>query len=168
MKALTVALFCLVATSAFAAKSPANDDQMIRETCAKFMESWNKHDAKSMASHWSEDGSLINPMGRVAIGRDGVAKLFQDEMNGVLKDTKAEMTVQTVRNVKPDVAFVDSELTVTGMMTPDGKAIPPAKHHVAALVVKKSARWWFVDIRPYAFVQPPGREAAASEAPAAK
>ena len=84
--ALTTALVLAVSTPAVLAASP-KEETAVRDHCASFVTAWNKHDAKAMAATWANDGSLINPFGRLASGRAEVEKLLSEEHKTVMAGT---------------------------------------------------------------------------------
>lgn len=152
----------MVSANGYAAKT-SSDEGAIRELANNFTTAWNKHDPKALAGFWADDGSAINPVGRQAWGKAEIEKLFSDEHTTNMKATTATMNVDKVRFLKPDVAFVDVSMEITGMTDPAGKTMPVSKLHVALVQVKKAKKWWFVDARPYAFLPPPPREGASAQ-----
>ncbi len=130
-----------------------DDEAAIRKLSSDFFAAWTRHDVKAMAAVFADDADIINPSGRVAKGRAEIEKLLTDEHAGPFKGTSYEATV-SLRMVAPGVAVGDWEATVTGMHDASGQALPPFKHHVAAVYVKKSGRWLAAAGRPYAFLPP--------------
>jgi uncharacterized protein (TIGR02246 family) len=128
-----------------------DDEAAIRRLSSDFFAAWTRHDVKAMAAVFADDADLINPFGRVAKGRAEIEKLFTEEHAGPFKGTSYEATV-SLRMVAPGVALGDWESTVTGMHDASSQALPPFKHHVAAVYVKKGGRWLTVAARPYAFL----------------
>ena len=152
----TLFLYLLMSASALAANH-TKDEQAIQKNLTEFATAWNAHDATKMAAIWAEDGTVVNPVGRWAKGRTQVQQLFTEEHNTNLKGTTFAWETPTFRWVKPDVAFVDVMANISGMKTPDGKALP-GKHHVAFLTMKKNNHWWNLDARAYLYVPGPGKE----------
>jgi uncharacterized protein (TIGR02246 family) len=148
---LTVLVAALALSPALAR---AQDEAAIRKLSNDFFAAWGRHDVKAMAATFAEDADIINPFGRVAKGRAEILKLFTDEHAGPFKGTTYTATV-SVRMLAPTVALGDWESTVDGMHDANGKALPPFKHHVAAVYVKKDGHWLTAAARPYAFLPPP-------------
>lgn len=153
MTALAVAS---IASLAVAAPVKNGAEAQVRARSQEFAAAWNRHDAKALAAYWAPDGDVINPFGRVAKGRTEVEKLFTDEHSTFMKDTTLTITSSTVRLLKPDVAFADWDVDISGMHSPDGTAMPTLKNHVNVVLVKKSGQWWFVAVRPVSYQPPPG------------
>jgi uncharacterized protein (TIGR02246 family) len=149
-----LALVSLVAPAALRA-SQAEDEASIQKFGTDFAAAWNKHDAKAMASFWTEDGDLINPFARVAKGRAEIEKLFQDEHSTAMAGTSYSPTLSAVRFLTPDVAVADWDLVISGMRGPDGKTGAPFKPHLSVVMVKKEGRWSSAAARAYHFLSPP-------------
>jgi uncharacterized protein (TIGR02246 family) len=152
MRRAFILLAVLVVVPSLAAAQA--DEAAIRKLSNDFFAAWSRDDVKAMTATFAEDADLINPFGRVARGRAEIEKLFTDEHAGPFKGTRYEAAV-SLRMLAPTVALGDWESTVTGMHDPAGKALPPFKHHVAAVYVKKGGRWLAAAARPYAFLPPP-------------
>ena len=149
-----------VAGSAAAA---AKDEDAIKARIAAFIELFNKGDAKAMAAFWTEDATLVNPVGVTGTGRAEVEKIIATDSGTILKGAKMTMTVKHVRMIGKDAAWVDLEQGVDGATGPDGKPMPPMTFHVPSLLVKKGKDWMIAEARPYAFLPPPPDKMAASK-----
>jgi uncharacterized protein (TIGR02246 family) len=156
--ALVSLFFVLIGSNVFAAKT-TTEETALRELTSQFAAAWNKHDAKALTATFGENATVINPMGRRANGRDAIQTLFNDEHTTFMKDTQATMTVETFRFPRPDVAFLDTAMEITGMKTPDGKDLPLQRMHVTALAAKQGKRWLWLEARAWAFMTPPAEVA---------
>src|SRR5437667_11752067 len=107
----------LISTVGFSADTP---EQQIRNRIDEFAAAWNKHDPTAMAYFWSVDGDLINPSGRKASGLTEIQRLFQDEQNGVMKNSTYTVTSASIRMFDPTLAIVDSDAEIAGVTSPDG------------------------------------------------
>jgi hypothetical protein len=84
-----------------------------------------------------------------------------DEHSTFMKGTTFTISRSAVRLLKPDVAFADWDVDISGMHSPDGTAMPTLKNHVSVVLVKKSGQkksvqWWIVAARPVSYLPPPG------------
>jgi uncharacterized protein (TIGR02246 family) len=156
---LALVLLMMFATPAFAAeakKAPMKSDEAIMKTAEDFFGAWNKHDVKEMTSYWTEDATLINPMGRMAHGSSDIAKLMSDEQTTMFKESTAKVVNMNVtRSLGAGMAFCDGEMTVDGAQGPDGSAMQSMKFHMAMIMEKKGGKWLIAEARPYAFLPPP-------------
>ena len=119
-----------------------------------FEDAWNRHDTDAMAAVFADDAVLINPSGRIASGRDEIAKLFEDEhQQGPLKGTRFTGRITGARKVAPGVVFLDEEMTILGGRDPSGQPLPDQHVHGALLVARQQdGRWQVIEGRPYAFL----------------
>ena len=129
------------------AKAQTSDGTAIRKVFADFAEAWGKDDAKSMASHWADEGDVINPPGRRANGRAEVEKLFADEHATMFKGTHITFSQGTIHFVKPDVAIFTSDYEVPRAHLPNGTEMT-MKGIVTSVMVKRKGKWWTLSARP--------------------
>jgi uncharacterized protein (TIGR02246 family) len=107
-------------------------------------ETWSKNDGSALADLFTADGSLINPFGERADGRDAIAAMYSDYFAGMLAGTSTSFKLETVRPVGDGHAFVDAEQTI---ISPEGGALLVV--HLAALLRRESDDWLIADGRPY-------------------
>jgi hypothetical protein len=74
-----------------------------------------------------------------------------------MKGTKFVFVSDSAREIAPDVALADWDIEVTGIKGLDGAAMPPLKHHVTVIWVKKGGQWWAAAARPVVYQPPPGK-----------
>ncbi len=152
------------------AKGAKGDEAGIQKAFEEISEAWASGDAHAIASHFTPDSSLINPMGMEGKGREGVEKVAGADLAGPLKGTQQAFDDFNIRFYPmPNIALVDCTSTLTGMKKPDGTDADPMKLHLFAILVNRSGKKWeALLVRPYAFLQPPAGSAAsdASMAPA--
>lgn len=102
---------------------PTGAEAEIHATHQKFSDDWNKHDAKALASNWSENGDYTEPDGRTVHGREAVEKLFAIEHGSVFKDSRLTLIVERVRFITDDVAVADGSYELFGARDPRGRPI---------------------------------------------
>ena len=138
------------------------DKDAVSKTAQDFADAWNKHDAKAMTAYFTDDGDLINPMGRHAKGKAEIEKLFQDEQSTVFKNSQFTATCapDDIKMIKPDVAVMTCNWEASGAKTPDGKTMTP-KGMVTVVVVKKGGKWMWMVARPMVPPQMPAGAHAA-------
>lgn len=115
---------------------------------SRFAEAWNQHDSKTLASFWADDGDLLSPWSGVISGRKAIEEHFAEEQLDKLKDSKLQLTLQNVRMIDPDVAFLDADFTISGM-TVGGVKADPFHDHGIFLLVKRDGKWQVLIARAY-------------------
>lgn len=151
MSALLVLAVALPAAAKESAAAPPDLEERFRA----FEQAFGAQDADKVGAMFAPDGTIINPAGERAEGREQVTALFRKDFERVLKGVKNKLTILHVRMVTPELAFVDIKQELTG-----GKAMPGRPHpwiaHAAVLLTKQGGGDWMVlDARPYFFVRRP-------------
>ena len=162
MRSLFISSFALLSllSPMMTAGVVAADEQPIKDRLQEFQSAWNKDDTTAMAAVWADDGSLINPVGVFAQGRDEIVKVFVQEhaSPGPFKATKYATSDVKFQWVTPDVAVVDVSANISGIRGADGAAAPDYTHHVVWVFVKKGGKWMAAAARPYQFGAKLGRK----------
>ncbi len=159
MRQLIVAVLVCMAARAIAADSPtlASDagrlksdvvnEAATRKLYEQFVAAWNKHDVAAMADMWLEDGDHVEPDGHVAKTRPQVAELLKQEHASVFKSSHLTLTIDTVWFMTSDVALGDGTYEISGIVSPDGKQIPPRKGRFSTIFMYERSRWWIAASR---------------------
>ncbi len=145
----------LALAGALPAQEEGADHEGLKTLAASFSAAWERHDPVALADLWVADGDLVNPTQRKARGRAELVEFFRDEHSSYMKGTSLTVKVTGARVLGPGLALIDCEAQLTGVKTPDGKALPPLKHLVFAVVTKAGERWQFVSARLSVPVPPP-------------
>jgi uncharacterized protein (TIGR02246 family) len=153
---LAIALAVALAGIPVSARAADSNEAAIKELNQDFVTAWNAHDPKKMAAAWAEDVDLINPFGVKCGNRAEVEKLFEKEQSGVMKASTYKIDSFTLRRACDDVMVGDWESTVTGMIDPDGNALPPFHHHVTAVYQNRGGHWTVTLVRAFQPLPPPG------------
>lgn len=155
MKHFMIVLSLMAFCCACQTQNKEADEAAIKAHFETFATAWNNQDAKAMGASYTEDGSLIDPLGTEARGQKAVEELLGKTVTTMLPNSKTSFTIEHIRFLKPDIAFVDATQNVTGAISPEGTEMPAMKFHVAVTLIKRGGGWWFVDARPYQFITPP-------------
>ena len=126
--------------------SPENSVVAFHE---KLAAAWSANDGTVFAAFFTEDGSLINPFGERADGRQALAATYSEYFGGMLKGTTTSISLTHVRPIGPDHAFDDAEQTIYAA---NGDVLLAL--HVVNLLRRDGDDWRLVDSRPYAFSPP--------------
>lgn len=162
-------LLALAAASPIAAKEGAAAPPELEERFRKFEQAFGAQDADEAGAMFAPDGTIINPVGERAEGRDQVTALFRRDFEGVLKGVKNKLTILSVRMVTPEFAFVDIQQELTGGKPMPGRPHPWVAHAAVLLTRQGGGDWMVLDARPYFFLPraPGGMKAGKAKAPAA-
>ena len=131
----------------------ATVDASLQKTLVAFTEAFNRFDAKAVASFFSDDGTLLNPMGNYGRGRAGVEKVFRDDAQKLLAGSTSTFTVKSARPVGNDCLLLDCDHEARGARLPDGTT-GTLMVHLVLLAQRRGESWKWLDARPYVFVRP--------------
>src|SRR5262249_30443598 len=82
----------------------AADEATIRANAAKYIEAYNRRDARTMASMWSPDAVYLSPeTGEQVMGRDAIFKQIDHGFAGD-EDGKLTIHIDSIDFVSPNVA----------------------------------------------------------------
>jgi uncharacterized protein (TIGR02246 family) len=124
--------------------------EQIRSTYDRLASAWRTNDGSTVAGFFTEDGTLVNPFGERADGRDAVAAMYSRYFGTVLRGSSTTIELGNVRRVDDDHAFVDSTQTI---YDPNGSVVMVV--HLAALLRREGDDWRLVDGRPYTYAAVP-------------
>ena len=147
MRHLVACLSLLALGGALWAQEDRVDADGVRNLAAAFSAAWAQHDPEALATLWVADGDIVNPMSRAARGHSELVRFFRDEHSSYMKGTGLTVKVTGTRVLGPGLALVDCEAQLTGVRTPDGKAMPPLTHLIVGVVTKTPEGWRFVSAR---------------------
>lgn len=133
-------------------KKPEKTQQAVPEEFQKlaktFESAWNKHDVQALADLWADDGNLITPWTDEYTGKKEIEAHFAKEHTDNMKNSQIALKVEHVRLIDSDIAFVDADMTLSGMILA-GESAAPLHDHAVFLLVKKDGGWKILIARPY-------------------
>ncbi len=139
----------------------AAETAAIEALIASLVEAWNHHDAKAFSARFMPDGSFTNIIGMQLYGREGFEKQHAGIFATIYKDSSAQFTIGKLRFVRPDVAVVDVDGTVTGYASlPPGipAAADGALHtKLQIIALKEKGQWWITAFHNVVVVPLPPR-----------
>jgi uncharacterized protein (TIGR02246 family) len=136
-----MSLFPVFGGSGTPLAEPKGAEAEIHAVHLKYSEDWNRHDAKALASNWTEDGDYTEPDGRTVHGREAVEKLLGLEHGSVFKESKLTLIVERVRFVGDDVAITDGSYELFGARDPRGRKIGVRSGYFVTVLSKKDGSW---------------------------
>jgi uncharacterized protein (TIGR02246 family) len=134
-------------------------ERAIRDLASGAQRAWNAHDPRQLAGLWTEDGTVVNPMGREADGRQQVERLFRDEHVGPeapMRESQTRMEVHRIHWLSADLAFVDVWQTVTNVRM--GDQTMEMRLHTTVLARRIGDRWQIQHARAMQLLPPMEQE----------
>ncbi len=132
-------------------------DAKIRAVVAAQVTAWNAGDGTAYSKDVGSDVSFTNLFGMVMYGASAFAERQRQILTTFYKGTTKQHEIRRIRFVTPDVAIVDIDNEVRGVVTmPAGIVIPPdgiIRSQLMEVFVRRGDRWWIdayhnVDTKP--------------------
>jgi uncharacterized protein (TIGR02246 family) len=120
------------------------DEHAIRTVMDRFVDAWNRHDAKSFAAVFAEDADFTNVRGVGASGRANIESFHAPMFATIFSKSHQEYTGIKTRFIRPDVASVDVRWKMTGATDPQGNPRPEREGLLNFVMVKNAGRWEIV------------------------
>ncbi len=119
----------------------ADDEKAIRATVAAFSEAFNKGDAKTIASLFTDDGEAVDAEGNSIQGRSAIVEHYGARL-GASPGDKMETIVESIKFLAPGVA----RETGATKHTPSGGNGPTTTRY-SAIHVKQGGNWLLASVR---------------------
>lgn len=134
----------------------ADTDKMIREAAQRFVDAFNKGDAKAVAALWAEGGDYVDESGERTSGREAIQKKYAAFL-AANAGAKLEVVIDAVQQISPDTAIEDGHSKLTLAAQPESTT----SGRYTVVHVKRNGKWQIASVRDL-----PG-EASANSAPLA-
>jgi uncharacterized protein (TIGR02246 family) len=120
------------------------DQQAIAAVMDRFMDAWNRHDAKAFAAVFAEDADFTNWRGEGASGRSKIEEFHAPMFATIFKNSHQSYTVIQTRLIRPDVAAVDVHWEMRGVMDAQGNPRPDRRGLLNFVMAKNAGQWQIV------------------------
>jgi uncharacterized protein (TIGR02246 family) len=132
------------------AESPV--DQQTRtavgDLLARIDAAWNRGDASDVAAAWTENGTVVSPMGVLTAGRGAIETDMQAQFAGPMKGSSHALAIERVLAIEPGVVLVDGTASVR--LGDQG----PWKANFTAVLTNGAGNGWLVShMRSYVHIQ---------------
>ncbi len=124
------------------------DKAAIQAIVQSEQDSWNCGDADAFSAHFAPDGSFTNIVGMQTYGRAPFQKQHAYIFSTIYKGSHNELTIGTLRFLRPDVAVadIDGVLSKIVRVPPGSPLFPDGSMHVKLqLVLSKENGTWQID-----------------------
>ena len=125
------------------------EEQAIIAETEAFIVAWNKGDAKSAASFFTEDAVRVGAFGDVQHGRAEVEKAYDRLLHQTMPGATVKQERGSVRMLSPELAVWQGGIEIT----PPGGA-SSMKGHVVEIMKKVKGRWLVLEAHPKLFPLP--------------
>ena len=131
------------------------DQVAIRELEEAYDSAWNAGDVRSLVDAFTPDAVVVNPMGQRAHGQAEISRVLAAFLSGPASGSRHKSVVLGIEFITDDVALVDGEATLDGMMGTGETTAAPLVHRFTDVVVKRGGAWKIAHVRAYIFMASP-------------
>ncbi len=124
--------------------SKATDHQAIQNVMDRFMDAWNRHDAKAFAAVFAEDADFTNVRGIGASRRSKIEEFHAPLFATIFKNSHQKYTEIKTRFIRPDVAAIDVRWEMTGAVDAQGNPRPDRRGMLNFVMAKNDWQWQIV------------------------
>ena len=146
-------VLALAAVSALAQTKAgsAADEAALRELAKQYAAAWNSGDAAKAAAVYADDGMFVTITGTPIVGRPEIEKSMAKDLAGDMKGSTFDVTMDTIRFIRPDTAMVVGTTLIKGaaMGPPEG-----LKGHYLLVATKQGSAWRVLAVHAAAMPPP--------------
>jgi uncharacterized protein (TIGR02246 family) len=107
-----------------------------------FINAWNAHDAKALGQLFTEDGDFVGVGGTLWHGRTEIARVHAGQFAGRYDQSRFALEgAPGIAFLKPNVALVHWQWTISGVRKANGEVISPYKGIFTWVVVNRNGSW---------------------------
>ncbi|HEX5759756.1 MAG TPA: SgcJ/EcaC family oxidoreductase [Thermoanaerobaculia bacterium] len=148
---LSLSLTLMLLPVATAANAPSDDEAAIRDVVRRVEAGWNAGSGEAFAAPFAEDADYVVINGDRIKGRQTNAARHQQSFDTIYKGRRNELTVDSVRFLRPDVAVAHVRAHLR--FTRDGK--PVEGNAISTWVLTKGPDGWSIAAFQNTGVRPP-------------
>ncbi len=133
--------FLLLPLLLLAQTGAETEEHAIRAVVDRFMDAWNRHDAKALAAVFAEDADFTNVRSIGASGRQKIEDFHAPMFATIFSKSHLEYTDIKARLIRPDVAAVDVHWKMSGATDSQGNPRPDREGLLSFVMAKNAGRW---------------------------
>jgi uncharacterized protein (TIGR02246 family) len=121
--------------------SSREDENAIRMVIVEMTEGFNKHDAEASTRMYQADADFVSVRGEVGNGRDAAERGLRRIFETRAKAARLKTEDVKIRFIRPDVALAHVTNELSGLVSPDGQALPSHRELSLRVFVKDDGVW---------------------------
>ena len=119
----------------------ADDEIAIQKVIGEMTAGFNNHDAEASTRMYKTDADFVSVRGEVGIGRDAAEKGLRRIFETRAKAATLKTEDVKIRFIRPDVALAHVTNELSGLVSPDGQALPSQRELSLRVFVKDDGMW---------------------------
>ena len=121
-----------------------HDEVALRQLVTDMTNAWNHHDGVAFGQPFREDAEYRVIWGNKVMGRDEIGRAHHRLFTSHYAETQMDHEINTVRFLRPDVAYIEATFWLHNAAMPDGSPLPFEKTIAAMTAVKDDGQWCLV------------------------
>ncbi len=117
------------------------DEAAIRKVIVEMTDGFNNHDGKAAARMYTGDARFVSVRGDMMNGQAGIEKGLSAILTTRAKNATQRTMDVTVRFIRPDVALANVTNELSGLVAPDGHALPSHQELSLRVFVRDAGIW---------------------------
>jgi uncharacterized protein (TIGR02246 family) len=131
-----------IASISRAQQAGSNEDEAaIRKVVVEMTDGFNSHDGRAAARMYTKDARFVSVRGDVMNGPAEIEKGLSAVFAARAKNATLRTIDVTVRFIRPDVALANVTNELSGLVAPDGHALPAHQELSLRVFVKDAGAW---------------------------
>ena len=126
-----------------------DDEDAIRKIVVVMTDAFNHHDAKAATQMYAADARFVTVRGEVMDGQAAIEQGLASILGTRAKNASQQTLNVAVKFIRPDIALVQVTNELSGLVAPDGQALPSHRELSLRVFTKDSNVW-----RVTAFLNP--------------
>ncbi|GEP56168.1 SgcJ/EcaC family oxidoreductase [Reyranella soli] len=117
------------------------DEQAVRQVITDMTEGFNSHDGRAASRMYMPEARLVTVRGEVMEGQPAIEKGLTSIFETRAKTAMHRTLSVSIRFLRPDMALVHVTNELSGLVAPDGAALPPHQELSLRVLAKQDGRW---------------------------
>ena len=139
--AVSLATFGTTSMSGAQQVASNEDEAAIRKVIVEMTDGFNNHDGKAAASMYAPDARFVSVRGDMMNGQAGIEKGLSAILTTRAKNAAQRTLDVTIRFIRSDVALANDTNELSGLVAPDGRALPAHQELSLRVFVKDAGVW---------------------------
>ena len=139
--AVSLATFGTTSMSGAQQVASNEDEAAIRKVIVEMTDGFNNHDGKAAASMYAPDARFVSVRGDMMNGQAGIEKGLSAILTTRAKNAAQRTLDVTIRFIRSDVALANVTNELSGLVAPDGRALPAHQELSLRVFVKDAGVW---------------------------
>ncbi len=133
------------------------DEAAVRAVIEAFIDSWNRHDMRTLAALFAGDADFVDVFGNWFRDRKSIERALTERHATVFRSSRFTEKDVAVRFHKPDLAIVHAVIELSGAVDRKGQPLPPGLGVITSVIEKVAGGWHIIALQNTAVAtqQPP-------------